>query len=296
MEAIVDITKMKAEIGCTTETPWSTVACNPRQFTVDATGSQEWALITMRQLSLYTPQGCYSRKKLAATIRLPAARSVTHVAIQATQGLLDGANEWLEMSTHTYLAYHVVKGTLTDKDALDAAVSESRVVVSLLGPNTLRYINPGTFTDFYESLFLAMRKHEVKRIFAMSTLSYGQSQDSFSAVRWLLISLVFFVGHFAWRTARSIGWTFEERAADLDWTVFRIAALEGASDEASWRTGREDGESYEGWIGKKGWSASQNRAALTRWLVDAVENGKGQWIGKMPAVSRLAGSGKVKPS
>jgi len=89
---------------------------------------------------------------------------------------------------------------------------------------------------------------------------------------------------------------FEEHAADLEWTVFRIAGIEGGSDEDSWRTGRGDGEVYEGWIGHEGWSASQNRAALTRWLVDSVEDGKAQWIRKMPAVSRRAGGAKAKPS
>ncbi|KAL3952255.1 hypothetical protein ACCO45_013972 [Purpureocillium lilacinum] len=124
-----------------------------------------------------------------------------------------------------------------------------------------------------------MRTHGVRRIFAMSTLSYAQPNDRFSAIRWLLVALVFFVAHFGWRTARGIGRVFEEHAAGLDWT-----------------TGREDGEVYEGWIGQMGWSASQNRAALTRWLVDAVEDGKAQWIRKMPAVSRRAGGAKAEPS
>ncbi|PWI72490.1 hypothetical protein PCL_11113 [Purpureocillium lilacinum] len=189
-----------------------------------------------------------------------------------------------------------IKGELSDKDALEAAVSECSVVVSLLGPNTLRYINPATFTGFYETLFETMRTHGVRRIFAMSTLSYAQPNDRFSAIRWLLVALVFFVAHFGWRTARGIGRVFEEHAAGLDWTVFRIAGIEGGSDEDSWKTGREDGEVYEGWIGQMGWSASQNRAALTRWLVDAVEDGKAQWIRKMPAVSRRAGGAKAEPS
>ncbi len=47
---------------------------------------------------------------------------------------------------------------------------------------------------------------------------------------------------------------------------------------------------FVGWIGEKGWSFSQKRAALTRWLVDAAEVGTTEWVGKMPAVSRLAGS------
>lgn len=168
------------------------------------------------------------------------------------------------------------------------------MVLSLLGPNTLRPFEPAIFTKFYEVLFDVMRQHDVRRIFAMSTLSYGQPNDEFSLTRWLIITIVCVVAHFGWRTARAIGRVFDESAGDLDWTVYRIAGIPGDYDEASWKEDREDGEAFEGWIGQKGWSANQKRAALARWLVDAAEDGKPQWIRKMPAVSRLAGSTKWK--
>lgn len=38
-------------------------------------------------------------------------------------------------------------------------------------------------------------------------------------------------------------------------------------------------------VGEKGWSMSQKRAALTRWLVDSAESGADMWIGKMPVVA-----------
>ncbi|KIX08911.1 uncharacterized protein Z518_03568 [Rhinocladiella mackenziei CBS 650.93] len=184
----------------------------------------------------------------------------------------------------------VVKGELTDTDALSTAVSKCRIIVSLLGPNDLFNIQPTIYVDFYSSLFTLMRQHGVRRIFAMGTLSIPNSNDTFSLTRALTVLLVRIIVNRGYQTALAIGRVFKERADGLDWTVFRIAGIPGGSDEASWRSDREDGDTFEGWIGQQGWSSFQKRGALARWLVDAVEDGKAQWIGKMPAVSRLAGS------
>ncbi|SPO06408.1 uncharacterized protein DNG_09097 [Cephalotrichum gorgonifer] len=184
----------------------------------------------------------------------------------------------------------VIKGEVSDKDALTTAVSGSTVIVSFLGPNTLTGVDPAIFTTFYSTLFPIMREHNVKRIYAMSTISHPQPDDGFSFLRLLLVALVYVAANGAYRTVRGIGRVFTEEAKDLDYTVFRIAGIPGGSDEESWRKDREDGETYVGPIAGKGWSLSQKRGALVRWLVDAVEDGKQEWIRKMPAVSRLAGS------
>lgn len=72
----------------------------------------------------------------------------------------------------------------------------------------------------------------------------------------------------------------------IDWTVFRIAGIPGGDDEESWKKDRNEGAGhFVGWVGEKGWSMNQKRGALARWLVDAIEGGADQWIGKMPAVA-----------
>jgi hypothetical protein len=181
---------------------------------------------------------------------------------------------------------------MADVDAISNAVSRSSTVVSLLGPNTLFGLDPKAFSDFYEQLFDLMRQHGVRRVFGMSTLSFPQPQDTFSIQRLLILILVLIVANKGYQTAVAIARAFEEHADGLDWTVYRIAGIPGGSDEKSWKEDREDGEAFEGWIGHPGWTAGQKRGALARWLVDAVEDGKPQWIGKMPAVSRLARSKK----
>ncbi|CAG9985188.1 unnamed protein product [Clonostachys byssicola] len=188
----------------------------------------------------------------------------------------------------------VVKGELTDREQLADAVSRSSAVLSLLGPNSLLNTDPEVYYNFYVLLFGLMREHQVRRVFAMSTISVWQPGDHFSLIRWLLVALVFVVAHYGWRTARAIARVFEEHAGGLDWTVYRIGGIPGGSDEESWRADREDHETYEGTIGAPGWSPQQRRAALARWLVDAVEDGKQEWVRKMPAITALAGRAKLR--
>ncbi|KAF2180360.1 NAD(P)-binding protein [Zopfia rhizophila CBS 207.26] len=165
----------------------------------------------------------------------------------------------------------VIKGEMDDLVALSTAVDQSSTVISLLGPNINDgKINPTLFADCYKSsVFPLMRRHGVRRIIAMGTISIVRPEDR-------------------WTFFQSMVVLFE--AQGLDWTVFRIASIPGKSDEASWRKDREDGEVFVGWVGEKGWTGVQKRGALTRWLVDAAEGGAEEWVGKMPAVSRLAGS------
>ncbi|KAK0643859.1 hypothetical protein B0T16DRAFT_392320 [Cercophora newfieldiana] len=187
----------------------------------------------------------------------------------------------------------IIQGEISDIDALSTAISRSTAIISLLGPNTFSGFKPALYPDFYRSIFPLMRTHGVRRIFAMGTLSIPDPKDAFSLARLALVGLVRVVAGAAYRSIIGVGEVFAKEAGeDVDWTVFRIAGIPGGSDEASWKADREDGEVFEGYAGEKGWTLSQRRGALARWLVDAVEDGKEKWIGKMPLVSRYGGSGK----
>jgi hypothetical protein len=72
--------------------------------------------------------------------------------------------------------------------------------------------------------------------------------------------------------------------------LFQIAQIPGESDYTNWKKDRDDGETFVGPIGEDGWTGSQTRGALARWLVHAAENMSIVLVGKMPAVSRLSGS------
>lgn len=181
---------------------------------------------------------------------------------------------------------------MDDNEALSAAVAKSRLIVSLLGPSIEAPVPEETFSDMYRNIFNMMRQHGVRRIFAMGTPSIFQDSDHTSWKRWGAIKglRLFYPG--AYKNIICIQNAFEDQTStkNIDWTVFRVGQLGGESDEASWRTDREDGEIYVGPVGGPGWTFSQKRAALTRWLADASESNVTELIGKMPAVTRKAGS------
>lgn len=185
-----------------------------------------------------------------------------------------------------------VKGELGDTQELSNAVAKCDVVVSLLGPSfSDRNVDPTALPNFYKNaLFPAMRQHGIKRIFAMGTLSIFRPEDSWTMIRPALVLAVRFLAGKVYRTIIGIGKTFENDATDLDWTVFRLGGIPGESDNESWARDRKDGKAFVGWVGGKGHTYAQKRGALARWLVDSVEGGLPDWIHKMPAVSKLAGS------
>lgn len=178
--------------------------------------------------------------------------------------------------------------------ALSAAISQSCAIISILGP-TIGNLNiaPTLYADIYRSsVFPLMREHSVRRILAMGTISIVQPEDQWSLRRTLAKLAVRTFVNIAYSNILAIASVFEQDANDLDWTVYRIGHIPGGKDESSWRTDRDDGKTFVGWVGATGWSGSQRRGALARWLVAAAEGGANEWVRKMPAVSRLAGSTK----
>lgn len=175
---------------------------------------------------------------------------------------------------------------MDDASKLEPAVAKSSIVLSLLGPNQMRLPEPSPYPGYYATLFTLMRKHSVKRILAMSTLSVYDPQDGTSLLRWFLVLLVRLFAGPAYRTVTGIAHVFQEEAQGLDWTVYRIAMIPGGHDEESWKKDREDGPVYAGYVAQPAWQIFARRGALARWLVDCAESGFEQWYGKMPAISK----------
>ncbi|EMT68970.1 hypothetical protein ACKRZS_003834 [Fusarium odoratissimum] len=186
----------------------------------------------------------------------------------------------------------IVKGDLSDKAALDRAVAKVDIVISFLGPLISdRTTPPNSIPDFYkDSLFPAMRRHGVKRIYAMGTLTIPQKEDAWTILQPAINLMVRLFFSNSYRAITSIGKTFETEAKDLDWTIFRISGIPGESDKESWLKDREDGKPFVGYVGQKGYTYSFPRGALARWLVDAAESGLLDWVRKAPAVAKLSGS------
>ncbi|KAF3036580.1 hypothetical protein E8E12_006598 [Didymella heteroderae] len=186
----------------------------------------------------------------------------------------------------------VIKGEMNDYKAFSSALKGCSAVISLLGgdinnPN----VPPTLYPDMYrDTIIPAMREHGVKKILLMGTIAISRPEDSFTIMRPIVLVYLKLFASNLYRNIINIEQLFENEASDLDWTIFRIAAIPGEPDEQGWRKGREEGKLYVGPIGAKGWTMNTNRSLLARWLVDAIEGKAEEWVRKMPAVTRLAGS------
>lgn len=208
-------------------------------------------------------------------------RSVGYVQYQYIRELI--------ITTH-----QVVKGEMSDINALSNAVSNCNTIISFLGPAFHAKLARTTeYADYYRALFTLMREHGVRRIFAMGTISMHQDEDRSSFARFAIEWMVRIIANKPYHNVISIQRLFEDKEAtrDIDWTVFRICNISGAGeDKEVWARDGEDGDIYVGPVGAAGWSHSQKRVRLARWLVDAAEDGATEWIGRMPAVSKLVGA------
>ncbi|KAH7348017.1 hypothetical protein BKA66DRAFT_477688 [Pyrenochaeta sp. MPI-SDFR-AT-0127] len=186
----------------------------------------------------------------------------------------------------------IVKGEMNDTSAFSIAMAQCSIVLSLLGPQiTDKGVGATFYVDMYKNTVIpAMRQHGVRRIVLMGTVSIKRPEDHWTAFQTMVTVFMRLLAASLYRNITGIADLFDSEANDLDWTIFRIAQIPGENDEASWLKGREDGKVYNGWVGAKGWTSSINRSALARWLVDAAEGGANDWVRKMPAVGKLAGS------
>jgi hypothetical protein len=130
-----------------------------------------------------------------------------------------------------------------------------------------------------------MREYGIRRIIAVGNLGISRPNDQRTMMPQLLRgSMKLFAGA-VYRNMQNLASAFEEEGEGLKWTLVRVAALPGESDEESWRSDREE-DIFEGNVGDKGWGVSLTRAALARWMVDNIWGS--QWIREMPALSGQA--------
>jgi nucleoside-diphosphate-sugar epimerase len=195
-----------------------------------------------------------------------------------------------DLSSNPRLA--IVKGEMNDYETFSSALKGCSAIISHLGGDINNpHSNPTLYTNMYRNTIIpAMREHGIKKILLMGTIAISQPEDSYILVRPMIMAYLRLKANAMYRDLISNTKMFETEAGDLDWTIFRIGAIPGEPDEESWRKGREEGKLYVGPMGAKGWTMNTNRSLLARWLVDAVEGRAGDWVRKMPAVTRLAGS------
>ncbi|KAK4195019.1 hypothetical protein QBC40DRAFT_289701 [Triangularia verruculosa] len=179
----------------------------------------------------------------------------------------------------------VVQGQVDDDATLGPAMAQCSAVISLMGPDgaAMSSGTPLPYPGFYEKHVLPlMKKHGVKRIAAMGTISIYTEEDATVFLRWIMRFGVSWMFPAAYNTMLGIAKVFSEETS-IDWTVFRLPMLVGGSDEEAWKADREKGEAHAGPVSRQ-WSGKLDRAILAKWLADWIEH-EGKWVRELPALS-----------
>ncbi|KAH7119451.1 NmrA family protein [Dactylonectria estremocensis] len=179
---------------------------------------------------------------------------------------------------------YVLEGQMDDIERLGNAVSKASVVISLLGPNGKVKGGEFPYPGYYSAIFPLMRRHSVKSILALATVSVEDTNDKSSFIRRALVTGVKYGFAAGYRTMVGIGRVFQEEAEALNWTVFRVGMVQGEHDEGSWKKDRDD-PIFAGQVGETGWTWYIRRGAMAKWLVDRIEDDDDVVGSRTPALS-----------
>ncbi|KAF8591762.1 NAD(P)-binding protein [Ramaria rubella] len=169
----------------------------------------------------------------------------------------------------------VVKGELTDREALKGALSGVHAVVSALGPSTKKGpLHPsGTpLAKAYALLLGVMHEQGVKRIILLGTASMKDPHDKFNLEFWVLVNGVALFAHSAYKDVVAIGETIRADNEVL-WTIGRVPILNDKQDETF----------VAGYVGDghtKPWLSRRAFAAFV-----AGELSRNEWVRKQPLIS-----------
>lgn len=170
----------------------------------------------------------------------------------------------------------VIKGQLTDTDALSKAMEGVDAVISTLGPAVQRGpFHPGDtpLAKAYRLLIELMHTHNVTRLIALGTASIRDPNDKFSYQFWTLINGVALLARNAYKDVVAIGKVIRDDGNDLDWTVVRVPVL----------TNQENKDVVAGYVGDGKVKTSLSRAALAYFMIEELQHG--EWIKKAPLIS-----------
>ncbi|KAF9454991.1 NAD(P)-binding protein [Macrolepiota fuliginosa MF-IS2] len=159
-----------------------------------------------------------------------------------------------ELSDASNPALVIIKGDLTDKDAVERALEGVDVVLSALGP-ALGQPKDTPLAKGYELVIDSMHKYGVKRLIALGTTSIVDPADKFSLAYFSMINGVKIGARSAYDDIVAIGDAIRTKGRDLDWTIVRVPIL----------------------------TNSDSTAVVAGYVGDEIENR--QWVKKAPLIT-----------
>jgi len=169
-------------------------------------------------------------------------------------------------------AITLIKGELTDLDALSTAVEGVDVVLSALGP-IANHPAGNIIATFYGHLIDLMNKYNVKRIILLGTASISDPKDQFSLIFKLLIAAVRIARHTSYLDIVAVGEVIRTKGDALDWTIVRLPILTNIDSE----------EVVAGHVGDGKTGIYLSRKAYAAFTVHEVE--KKEWVKEAPLIS-----------
>lgn len=164
----------------------------------------------------------------------------------------------------------VVRGDITDRKAVAAAIAGQDAVLSALGVNDRK---PNTvLSDGVQNILAAMKKQKVRRLLFVSSLGVGDSKGQLGAVyNWVVLPTLL----------KNI-FADKEKAEELireskmiDWTIVRPGRLTNGRLTAKYQAGPD--------AGKKRWFPKVSRADVADYMLHVLE--RGEAIGETPGIS-----------
>ena len=173
-------------------------------------------------------------------------------------------------------AVTIITGSLTDAEALTAALDGVHAVLSALGPAVKNGpFHPGNtpLAHAYGVLLECMRARSVKRLIALGTASMTDEHDKFSFEMSVLVTGVAVFAHNAYKDVVAIGQTVRAADPDVLWTIARVPLL----------TEKENRAFVAGYVGDGHTRTRLARAAFAAFVMQELE--ENQWCRKAPLIS-----------
>jgi putative NADH-flavin reductase len=164
----------------------------------------------------------------------------------------------------------IIHGELTEKTAIERAVSGVDAVISVLGPRGGSKSKP--ITQGMQNIILAMEKHNVRRLIISSTPSAIDPDDLPDFKFRVLINLVKLINRAAYEEIINVGKVV--RSSNLDWTIIRLSLL---------NNNPKSGKVKVGYLGKKEVGLKISRADIADFMLKQVQDTK--YIRKAPVIS-----------
>lgn len=184
----------------------------------------------------------------------------------------------LPASITTHQSVTIVKGSLSDREAITKTIHGADAVLSTLGPSlsvstALHGLTDHStpIADGYKLILEVMQQEGVKRLIALGTVSNENPEDGSSLIKWCLVTAVWIFLHSAWRDVVDLGHVITKSDA-VEWTIARVARL----------TSGKGGNVKAGLVGKDGAGVFLARKDLATWFLDELDNG--EWIRKLPII------------